>query len=121
MKFKEPFEIPVEFQGSYSNPFGMLSSLLKIPLPRCAQPEFVTDNEGRFRWPEQRLVEAVPAVEGSALVFSQDLPHEGEPVLPGSVKYLIRTDVMYERVDKVGYTETERATLGRNNQVEGWF
>ena len=46
------------------------------------------------------MVFPVAAVEGAALIFAQNLPHEGEPVDEGCTKYIIRTDVMYERVDK---------------------
>jgi hypothetical protein len=46
------------------------------------------------------VVFPVAAVEGAALIFAQNLPHEGEPVEEGFTKYIIRTDVMYERVDK---------------------
>jgi hypothetical protein len=63
-------------------------------------------------------VEAVPAVEGSALMFSQNLPHEGEPVEPGAVKYLIRTDVMYERVHKVCDGEADRAAYALFREAE---
>jgi leukotriene-A4 hydrolase len=34
---------------------------------------------------------------GTALVFSQDTPHEGAPVGAGREKIIIRTDVMFRR------------------------
>lgn len=37
--------------------------------------------------------------EGTALVFNHDTLHEGLPVTDG-VKYIIRTEVMYRRVDR---------------------
>jgi len=77
-----------------------------------------TSSQGRFRWPEELLVEAVPAVEGSALMFSQNLPHEGEPVEPGAVKYLIRTDVMYERVFKLCDGEADRVAYALFREAE---
>lgn len=35
---------------------------------------------------------------GMALIFNHDTLHEGEPVTKGT-KYIIRTEVMYRRVD----------------------
>lgn len=35
---------------------------------------------------------------GTALIFNHDALHEGEPVTLG-VKYIIRTEIMYRRVD----------------------
>jgi hypothetical protein len=46
--------------------------------------------------PEGTVVFPVAAVEGAALIFAQNLPHEGEPVDEGCTKYIIRTDAMYE-------------------------
>lgn len=37
--------------------------------------------------------------EGTALVFNHDTLHEGLPVTDG-VKYIVRTEVMYHRVDR---------------------
>mmetsp|Transcript_181 Transcript_181/g.587 ORF Transcript_181/g.587 Transcript_181/m.587 type:complete len:327 (-) Transcript_181:109-1089(-) len=76
------------------------------PGTRC---EFVRDEGKRWRWPEDRVVASARVETGTALLFYQDIPHEGEPVeagrelrdgqrLPNS-KYLIRTDVIYERVE----------------------
>lgn len=50
--------------------------------------------------------------EGTALVFNHDTLHEGLPVTDG-VKYIIRTEVMYHRVDRemilnpLNYRKTE--------------
>ena len=41
----------------------------------------------------------VTAKEGTALVFNHDTLHEGLPVRDG-VKYIIRTEIMYHRVDR---------------------
>ena len=35
---------------------------------------------------------------GTALIFNHDTLHEGEPVTKGT-KYIIRTEIMYRRVD----------------------
>ena len=37
--------------------------------------------------------------EGTALIFNHDTLHEGLPVVDG-IKYIIRTEIMYRRVDK---------------------
>ncbi|EDQ84783.1 uncharacterized protein MONBRDRAFT_29907 [Monosiga brevicollis MX1] len=58
---------------------------------------FVRDEFQRFRWTIQPT-HRVACEAGSGLVFFQTLPHEGEPVGPGTFKTIIRTDVMYRRV-----------------------
>lgn len=55
------------------------------------------DDARRLRWPPEWRADAAEVVEGSVLVFSQDLPHEGAPVGEGHRKVIIRTDVMYRR------------------------
>ena len=57
---------------------------------------FIRDSAGRFRFPESDVVSAAGVVRGSACIFKQDVPHEGEPVYTG-FKYIIRTDIMYRR------------------------
>lgn len=58
--------------------------------------KFVTDGAGRYRFPESEIVSVADVVRGSACIFKQDVPHEGEPVALGK-KYIIRTDVYYTR------------------------
>jgi len=36
---------------------------------------------------------------GTALIFNHDTLHEGRPVTMGT-KYIIRTEIMYQRVDR---------------------
>ncbi|EGD72119.1 hypothetical protein PTSG_00137 [Salpingoeca rosetta] len=63
--------------------------------------EYVVDAAGRFRWEDAMKLGRAPPSMGTALAFYQDMPHEGEPVGKGSVKYIIRTDVMYAREDPI--------------------
>ena len=44
------------------------------------------------------VVRSVTPVTGTALIFNHDTMHEGEPVTMGT-KYIIRTEIMYRRVD----------------------
>lgn len=58
---------------------------------------YEADAARRLRWAERPCAVA-HSRHGSALVFRQDLAHEGEPVLAaGATKTIIRTDVMFER------------------------
>lgn len=61
----------------------------------------MVDDEERYRWPEEWRADVAPVEPGTALVFSQDTPHEGVPVGEGHEKIIIRTDVMYRRVPAV--------------------
>lgn len=63
--------------------------------------QFVRDDAQRFRWPESRVLGSAPVSQGTALAFYQDIPHEGEPVGPGCAKYIIRTDIMFERTPMI--------------------
>jgi prolyl 4-hydroxylase len=38
--------------------------------------------------------------QGMALIFRHEFPHEGRPVLDGT-KYVLRTDVMYDRIGRI--------------------
>jgi hypothetical protein len=66
------------------------------------------DDHGRFCWPDSRCVGQAPVRTGSALLFYQDIPHEGEPVGPGCAKYIIRTDVFYERQERICDSPADR-------------
>eukprot|EP01043_Picozoa_sp_COSAG02_P001567 COSAG02_NODE_33_length_50286_cov_83.550760_34_plen_445_part_00 len=58
---------------------------------------FSTDASGRFRGREENVVDSCPVEAGSVLLFYQNIVHEGEPVGMGSMKYIIRTDLMFRR------------------------
>eukprot|EP00055_Hartaetosiga_balthica_P007034 m.23665 g.23665 ORF g.23665 m.23665 type:complete len:340 (-) comp5570_c0_seq1:102-1121(-) len=64
---------------------------------QCDTREYVKDEEGRFRWDQGKFIGEALANVGEALLFYQDIPHEGAPVEEDGVKYIIRTDIMYER------------------------
>lgn len=72
------------------------------------EQEFELDKKGRYRWPEECVVAEAKARKGDTLVFRQDMPHEGEPVGEGCTKFLIRTDIMYRRVNPVLVEEKDK-------------
>jgi hypothetical protein len=47
------------------------------------------DEQQRYRWPDAWRADVAPAEPGTALVFSQDTPHEGVPVGAGHTKVII--------------------------------
>ena len=55
------------------------------------------DSAGRFRAPDAAIVDVAPCKAGSCLLFYQTVVHEGEPVGAGQRKFIIRTDLMFER------------------------
>jgi len=81
-------------------PDGGRTRLFRVPKEE-ETVDFHVDEGGRFRWPEGQVTCSAPVEAGSCLVFFQDIPHEGEPVGDGNEKYLIRSDVMYERVPAI--------------------
>eukprot|EP00050_Salpingoeca_kvevrii_P008479 m.303161 g.303161 ORF g.303161 m.303161 type:complete len:321 (-) comp15721_c0_seq1:105-1067(-) len=78
-------------------PTGGATRLMNPP----EKQEFVTDDGGRFRWPEAQIIDKAPVDLGTCLLFYQNLPHEGEPVGDGCEKYIIRTDVLYTRTPPI--------------------
>ena len=69
---------------------------LFAPPPGTSMGRFV-ERGGVYRWPPEWRVDEAPVALGTALVFSQDTPHEGAPVGAGREKIIIRTDVMFRR------------------------
>ena len=65
------------------------------------QEEFVLDEAGRHRFRDSRIRSSISPRAGHALFFFQDTLHEGEPVGEGHCKYIIRSDVIYERSPRI--------------------
>lgn len=63
-------------------------------------------------------MDVAPVELGTALVFSQDTPHEGIPVGPGHEKIIIRTDVMYRRTPAVFDSEVGVQAYGLHVQAQ---
>uniref|UniRef100_A0A0C3TRR0 Fe2OG dioxygenase domain-containing protein n=1 Tax=Guillardia theta (strain CCMP2712) TaxID=905079 RepID=A0A0C3TRR0_GUITC len=63
--------------------------------------DHVQDSEGRHRFEDHRIRSSVSPRAGSALFFFQDTLHEGEPVGEGCMKYMIRSDILYQRDPKI--------------------
>ena len=62
---------------------------------------FEKDEKGRFRAPESSVVADAEVVAGDVLFFYQTVVHEGEPVAEGHEKYIIRTDLMFDRAPRI--------------------
>lgn len=67
------------------------------PPAEAERNTFLVDEDERYRWPREWIVDAAPVERGSVLIFRQDIPHEGAPVGANHEKLLIRTDIMYRR------------------------
>ena len=59
---------------------------------------FITDHYQNIE--ERKIIASVHPSAGSALIFFHPILHEGD-VLDDGVKYLLRSDVMYERVSEL--------------------
>ena len=56
---------------------GGRTRFMGVPREGSAATKFISDEAGRFRFPEREIVGVADAVRGSACVFMQDVPHEG--------------------------------------------
>jgi len=63
--------------------------------------------KGRWSADPSFVTAEVAAVSGRVLVFDQQLVHEGIPPAPGYRKYILRTDVMYDREVPLCNSRTE--------------
>ena len=85
---------------------------------------FDVDEQSRYRWPKDWIGDAAKCERGSVLIFRQELVHEGAPVGENALKIIIRTDVMYERVEKKCNDENGRRAYdlhkrAQNEESEG--
>ncbi|CDJ66356.1 dolichyl-di-phosphooligosaccharide-protein glycotransferase, putative [Eimeria necatrix] len=69
---------------------------------------FKTDAAGRLTADPECVVYSCKAKVGNALLFYQAQMHEGRPVGNGSVKYIIRTDIMYRRKEPLFTTPADK-------------
>mmetsp|Transcript_8018 Transcript_8018/g.22048 ORF Transcript_8018/g.22048 Transcript_8018/m.22048 type:complete len:314 (-) Transcript_8018:326-1267(-) len=65
------------------------------------------DGQGRLVATEEAVAAVVRPRCGSALVFYHGILHDGDAVAPGEVKYIVRTDVMYRRVEPLCTSEQD--------------
>jgi leukotriene-A4 hydrolase len=85
---------------------------------------FDVDEQSRYRWPKDWIGDAAKCERGSVLIFRQEIVHEGAPVGENALKIIIRTDVMYERVEKKCNDENGRRAYdlhkrAQNEESEG--
>uniref|UniRef100_A0A7S2RJH3 Fe2OG dioxygenase domain-containing protein n=1 Tax=Rhizochromulina marina TaxID=1034831 RepID=A0A7S2RJH3_9STRA len=66
-----------------------------------AKGDLVKDASGKITAPPEASLLTVDAVKGRALVFYHNHIHEGTAPVPGTIKYIIRSDVMYQRRDPI--------------------
>ena len=78
----------------------------------------MVDGQRRYRWPDEWCADVAPVEPGTALVFSQDTPHEGVPVGEGREKIIIRMDVMYRRIPPVFDDEVGVQAYGLHCQAQ---
>ncbi|KAJ3005147.1 UNVERIFIED_CONTAM: hypothetical protein HDU68_004732 [Siphonaria sp. JEL0065] len=83
------------FDGCYIRPDCSELSILTLQV-YLQSPDVGGETTMWSDWGE--VVRKVKPVVGQALVFSHDIEHEGSEVLEG-VKYVVRTDIMYKRVN----------------------
>ena len=76
-----------------------------------SQSEVMQQRELEPRLSEDLRIYTHDAVEGTMLIFDHNLLHEGVPVGTGSTKYIIRTDLMFERSPRIFESPNEKSAL----------
>lgn len=82
---------------------------------------YLDKDRGIYCSPEERVFARFKATTGDCLVFDHKLLHEGQQVL-GACKYIMRTDVMFEKQLAPGVTlsdEEVRTEAGIKEYYEG--
>ncbi|KAJ1609208.1 tRNA adenylyltransferase Cca1p [Cryptosporidium canis] len=67
---------------------------------QSSQKRFI-DELGRERYNPNNLITKVQPKAGRVVTFFISDVHEGEPVSPGYTKYILRTDILYKRVNPI--------------------
>lgn len=73
---------------------------------------------GQWTGSAEYVITEVGAVEGRMLVFDQQLVHEGMICVDPHVKYIIRSDIMYERRPNICATETDKEAYRLYKEAE---
>ena len=84
----------------------------------CESDKLRPDESGRFRYPESAWLCQAECRAGEAVAFFQDRVHEGQPVAEKAVKYIIRTDIMYERRPALCDSPAEREAFELFREAE---
>lgn len=75
------------------------------------------DASGRIQGNGRNVVHRLVPVEGACVVFRYDVLHEGVAVDPGRVKYIIRGDVMFDRVPPILDAPADRQAFATYQQA----
>lgn len=66
-----------------------------------ALSQLALDTAGRYRGTAEFEITSVKPQAGRVLVFHQSLAHEGCPPAEAHLKYIIRSDVMFDRIPAI--------------------
>jgi hypothetical protein len=74
--------------------------------------------DNRWTASQSLVLDEVEAVEGRFLMFHQSLVHEGVPPVDPFLKYIIRSDVIFERTPKICDSPKDREAYQLFRQAE---
>ena len=95
---------------NYRSFYSIIIYLNSVPLEEGAGTNFYPeeavnslflDSSSQWTSDKSKVSHEIEARAGNALIFSQELVHEGVPPRECNLKYIIRTDVMFSRVPPI--------------------
>ncbi|XP_013387162.1 uncharacterized protein LOC106156453 [Lingula anatina] len=75
------------------------------------------DSSGKYCAEEKNVIHRVQPETGMAIIFNHHRLHEGERIKSG-VKYIMRTDIMYHRVEKMAASEQDEMAIQLLQEAE---
>ncbi len=88
--------------------------LTTVPITHQGRTRFLSGSPF-VESPSPKILLQTQPIQGSAAIFRDDVWHDGEELVEG-VKYLLRTDVMYEREENFDF---ERLYVELGNEEKG--
>ena len=80
--------------------------------------KLIVDEYGRYTGEEKYRLETIQPKKGRLLLFLHQIVHEGIPVGKKSQKYIIRSDVMFKRMNPILFDKDDMIAFDLYNEAQ---